>query len=214
MKRYAIVEVPDCAVDMTMRFYGTNCTYLGAETIEADEMLKGPVALMGAACTEAGVRLRIPKIGDWVMYGDGTWHKVVVESDDWDIRPVIPAPAPATVPEPEKPSWKVWAETDGEPCPHCQGIGGAAPLMATITDTGWTCMKCGRPESEWTYAHDPEPKKPCLNCQGNKPWDDIVSYKYGLYSPWVCVVCERPESEWTFTTDPGGIGGGGTGGPL
>ena len=141
MKRYAIVKVPEGAYDATVRFYSDADSDMDGTTIGNSGIINGPVELMEAACKEVGVRLRIPEMGDWVMYGDGTWHTVVVESYDWDIRPVIPAPEP----EPET------------PCPNCQGIGGAAPLMATITDTGWTCMKCGRPESEWTYAPTPTP---------------------------------------------------------
>ena len=65
-------------------------------------------------------------------------------------------------------------------------------------------------------APEPDPKN-CPNCQVaesrskiNKMWD-----KNGTLL--VCYQCGRPESEWTYAPSPidlGGIGTGGTGGPI
>ena len=144
MKRYAIIEIPDRILLNQYLAYGAWYP-----------ILTGPVELMEAACKEAGViEAYSVRPGDY--YFDSSiwdWGKTMYAQTFPSPHFVIPAPEP----EPSR------------PCPNCQGIGGAAPLMATITEDTWTCMRCGRPESEWTYAHP---------------------------------------------SDPGGIGGGGTGGPL
>jgi len=52
----------------------------------------------------------------------------------------------------------------------------------------------------------------CKSCQNAKSWDAVSKVQCTHYLR--CYVCGKPESEWTYATDPGGIGGGGTGGPI
>ena len=67
------------------------------------------------------------------------------------------------------------------------------------------------PERGWVVRDD----RLCENCQGVKPGSGVASkmLKGGF---WVCIKCGREKSEWTYAPPPdlGGIGSGGTGGPI
>jgi hypothetical protein len=116
-----------------------------------------------------------------------------------------------------------WTYAKPKSCQNCQGIEPGQSVDCYITNffKEPVCMTCGKFKSEWTYAPEPEPEKPCPNCQNVLSWMMVKKHPVGTLNfpirqgtGWTCVLCNRPESEWTFTIDHGGIGGGGTGGPL
>jgi hypothetical protein len=63
-------------------------------------------------------------------------------------------------------------------------------------------------------APEPEPENPCPICQKIQPGQVVNRMWDRTGTKILCWECGRPEAEWTYATDPGGIGGGGTGGPL
>jgi len=214
MKRYAITEISDEVFDASPDHFRV--------WIDKADVLNGPLELMQWATKEVGVVVDYPNLGD--HYLDFISNKWTLWSSFKSVnkRPVIPAPEsePDTMHVGSHAGWQSDKATfkppdPPQPCPNCNEIMNSDDDVKYYRN--WDgdvrhCSLCGKPESKWIYAKSEE--KPCPNCQGNKPWDDIVAYKYDHYRPWVCGWCERPESEWTFTTDPGGIGGGGTGGPI
>lgn len=114
----------------------------------------GPVELMQAAGQAAGVKWgKQIKVGE--IYGSTTpsgdlstirWKKadgnIDLERDPgwWSLRPVIPA------------------EPEPAPCPNCQGATSKYYVSAHVKDLRGPafCDVCRRPESEWTYAQDPQ----------------------------------------------------------
>lgn len=88
MKRYAIVEVPE---EFNRVWIDLSDESGFRTSFEIKDFSNGPVELIQAATKKAGVLLRVPRIGDLVMYMDGTWHRSHMNEEDWDFkeRPVI-----------------------------------------------------------------------------------------------------------------------------
>ena len=143
-KRYVIVEVPEGVVDVIVNHYGKNFTTIDSKAYDSDDFLAGPVELMQAACEKAGVVWGYPKYGDmFFSEEDGLW--LLAEQDFKNGQHIVIPAQP-------------------EPCPNCQGIKPGVvpswkwerePMTYHFASTR-ACAVCGRPESEWTYAPEPD----------------------------------------------------------
>ena len=151
-------------------------------------------------CPECGFGVKVDEEGLCVACGVTAVGRAIDK---------LPEPEPEDLRWDDDPDEGLEVKPEEKPCPNCQNAKKRTHVLADVKNMRGPliCRLCGRPESEWTYAPEPEQKKFCKHCQTVVGVEKARAYKDFESGVWHCLFCDRLESEWASSPDLGGIGG-------